>query len=153
MHVGKRVFDISLSFLLIILFSPIFLIIFLLIKLEDGGPGLYFSRRIGRFNLEFLMPKFRSMKLNTPQLATHLLENPSEYTTIVGKILRKTPQLMTAPSTTIDVAKSVAAFSPIERYVSPAITDPKRGPKIKNSINVQPFIVFASSIKIEFRNL
>ena len=70
-----------------------------------------------------------------------------------GIISRKTNQLMSAPIVTIDVETIVAASSPIDRYISPEIKDPNKGPKIKNSINLQPFIVFASSIKIEFLSL
>ena len=70
-----------------------------------------------------------------------------------GIISRKTIQLMNAPIITIDVAKIADAPSPIDRYINPEIKDPSKGPKIKNSINVQPFIVFASSMKIEFRSL
>ena len=53
-----------------------------------------------------------------------------------GSISRKTIQLMSAPITTIDVVKIIAASSPIDRYISPEIRDPNKGPKIKNSINV-----------------
>ena len=70
-----------------------------------------------------------------------------------GIISRKIIQLMSAPIVTIDVAKIVAASSPIDLYMSPDIRDPNKGPKIINSINFQPFIVFASSMRIEFRNL
>ena len=70
-----------------------------------------------------------------------------------GIISRKTIQLKSAPIITIVVAKKIATSSPIDRYIRPAIKDPNKGPKIKNSINIQPFIAFASSMKIEFRNL
>ena len=71
----------------------------------------------------------------------------------IGIISKKIIQLMIAPAITINVARIIATFSPIDLYINPEIKDPNKGPKIKNSINVQPFIVFASSMKIEFRNL
>lgn len=69
--------------------SPILALICLLIKLDDQGPALYWSKRVGKLNKLFLMPKFRSMKLNTPQVATHLLTNPDQHLTTIGKFLRK----------------------------------------------------------------
>ena len=74
--------------ILIILIIPI-LFISLLIKLTSKGPVLIWSRRIGLLDYEFKMPKFRTMVVNTPQVATHLLENPEKYITPIGKILRK----------------------------------------------------------------
>ena len=70
-----------------------------------------------------------------------------------GIISRKIIQLMRAPIITIIVVKIIANSSPIDRYTSPEIRDPNKGPKIRNSINIQPFIVLASSIKIEFLSL
>lgn len=95
----KRLFDLILSFLIgIILFFP-FLIICLAVKLTSKGPILHLSKRIGKNNKIFLMPKFRSMRIDTPQVATHLLENPSMYLTPIGGFLRKSsldelPQLL-----------------------------------------------------------
>jgi O-antigen biosynthesis protein WbqP len=60
------------------------------IKLTSKGPVLHWSKRIGRYNTMFLMPKFRSMRIDTPQLATHLLHVPHVYVTPVGAFLRKT---------------------------------------------------------------
>ncbi len=85
----KRLFDVLVVLLTLPLFLPILICIWVLIKIEDGGPALYWSKRIGINNRIFLMPKFRSMKLNTPQVATHLLQNPDEYITRIGKFLRK----------------------------------------------------------------
>ncbi len=85
----KRLFDISLVLISLPFFLPILLVIWVLIKLEDKGPALYWSKRVGINNQIFLMPKFRSMKLNTPQVATHLLQNPDEFITRTGKLLRK----------------------------------------------------------------
>jgi len=85
----KRIFDVSFSFLfLIILFIPLFLIA-VVIKLTSKGPVLYWSDRIGMDNKIFKMPKFRSMRLDTPAVATHLLKNPKAYITPIGSILRK----------------------------------------------------------------
>ncbi|QDK43235.1 sugar transferase [Bacteriovorax stolpii] len=85
----KRLFDLFLVFIALPLFAPILFVIWILIKLEDRGPALYWSKRVGINNKTFLMPKFRSMKLNTPQVATHLLQNPDEFITSTGKFLRK----------------------------------------------------------------
>tara|TARA_B100000965_G_scaffold380208_1_gene376573 strand:+ start:164 stop:724 length:561 start_codon:yes stop_codon:yes gene_type:complete len=85
----KRIFDILLSlFLIIILSFPMIVIIFF-IKLESKGPAIYWSKRVGKNNKLFYMPKFRSMKNNTPQLATHLLPESKQYVTHFGSFLRK----------------------------------------------------------------
>ena len=55
------------------------------VKISSPGPALYWSRRIGLDNHEFLMPKFRTMRVDAPQLATHLLEKPDQYLTPTGK--------------------------------------------------------------------
>jgi O-antigen biosynthesis protein WbqP len=60
------------------------------VRIEDRGPAIYWSRRIGRNGRTFLMPKFRSMKMNTPELATDRLETPDRWVTSVGRVLRKT---------------------------------------------------------------
>jgi len=87
--VVKRIFDVvSAVILLLILIIPM-LIISLLIKLTSKGPVLYWSDRPGRNNRVFQMPKFRTMWINTPAVATHLLENPNKYLTPIGPFLRK----------------------------------------------------------------
>lgn len=86
----KRLFDIILASNLVFLLSPLALLIYLLIRLEDRGPAIYWSKRIGKLNRPFLMPKFRSMKTNTPQVATHLLQDADTRITHTGKIIRKT---------------------------------------------------------------
>jgi O-antigen biosynthesis protein WbqP len=87
--VVKRIFDVvSAVILLLILIIPM-LIISLLIKLTSKGPVLYWSDRPGRNNRIFQMPKFRTMRINTPAVATHLLENPNKYLTPIGPFLRK----------------------------------------------------------------
>ena len=86
----KRLFDVIFSVLIIILlFLPI-AFLSILIRITSKGKVLYWSKRIGQDNNIFLMPKFRSMKENTPQLATDLLKNPEKYITKIGALLRKT---------------------------------------------------------------
>jgi len=85
----KRFFDICLSIILLILLLPLFLFIYFFILCIDNFNPIYNSRRIGKNNKIFLMPKFRSMKLNTPQKATNRLKNPNLYLTSMGKFLRK----------------------------------------------------------------
>jgi O-antigen biosynthesis protein WbqP len=86
----KRLFDISLAiFALIFTITP-FLLIAFIIKISSKGPVLYWSDRVGQNNAIFKMPKFRSMRDGTPALATHLLDNPGQYLTPIGKFLRRT---------------------------------------------------------------
>ncbi len=85
----NRLFEIFFAiFLLLILFLPI-VVISLIIKIDSNGPIIFWSKRVGKFNQIFYMPKFRTMKINTPNMATHLLDNPNSYLTKFGKILRK----------------------------------------------------------------
>jgi O-antigen biosynthesis protein WbqP len=85
----KRVLDLFFSLCLIpILVFPV-LIIAALVKVTSKGPVLYWSDRIGVNNKTFKMPKFRTMNLDTPPVATHLLENPEKYLTPIGPFLRK----------------------------------------------------------------
>ena len=85
----KRFFDLTLALLaLVILMVPIVLVA-LLVKVTSPGPALYWSDRVGRQNRLFRMPKFRSMRIDTPAVATHLLENPKAWLTPVGSFLRK----------------------------------------------------------------
>lgn len=86
----KRVIDIQMALIISILILPvIFLIIFLLIC-QSGFPIIHWSKRIGKRNNIFYMPKFRTMKIDTPEIATHLIRNPEQYTTKLGGFLRKT---------------------------------------------------------------
>jgi O-antigen biosynthesis protein WbqP len=85
----KRLFDFSLSLILIISFSPLILLITFLIKVSSKGPVIHWSKRVGRGNNLFLMPKFRTMLVDTPNVATHLLENPQDFITPIGRLLRK----------------------------------------------------------------
>lgn len=85
----KRIFDILFStFLMVIFFIPMLLVAFL-VKLSSDGPVLYWSNRVGRYNQIFRMPKFRTMRLDSPEVASSLLLNPCEYMTPVGLFLRK----------------------------------------------------------------
>ena len=85
----KRLLDRSLVFIsVIVLFIPI-LIIALAVKLTSKGPVLYWSDRVGRNNKIFSMPKFRSMRSDTPEVASHLLQEPDAWVTPIGNFLRK----------------------------------------------------------------
>jgi O-antigen biosynthesis protein WbqP len=87
----KRFFDIILSFLAIVLLSWLFFIISLAIVVDDPGPVFFKQKRVGKNKKLFMMLKFRSMKMNTPcDTPTHMLKNPEQYITRVGKFLRKT---------------------------------------------------------------
>lgn len=85
----KRPFDIVLSTFFILFFSPLLLLLALAIKLSSEGPVLHRSQRFGRNNQLFLMPKFRSMRIDAPQLPTHLLSHPENYLTPIGSFLRR----------------------------------------------------------------
>lgn len=85
----KRLFDLALAlFASIILFIP-FIIVALMVRLTSKGPVLYWSQRVGKNNTLFSMPKFRSMWIDTPVVATHLLGNPEALLTPIGSFLRK----------------------------------------------------------------
>lgn len=85
----KRVFDLSLALVAGLILSIPLLCLATLVRLTSKGPALYWSKRVGRDNQIFWMPKFRSMHINTPQLATHLLTGSDRFITPVGKFLRK----------------------------------------------------------------
>ncbi len=85
----KRVFDLFLAIgVTLILLLPI-LFVGLLVRFTSKGPVLYWSNRVGKNNVIFKMPKFRSMQMGTPAVATHLLSNPDAYLTPIGSFLRK----------------------------------------------------------------
>ena len=96
----KRYLDITLSLIGIILLMPIFLIIMISIKIESRGPIFFKQKRVGINKTYFEILKFRTMRIDTPKdTPTHLLKNPEQYITKVGKVLRKTsldelPQLI-----------------------------------------------------------
>ncbi len=85
----KRFFDFLLAFVLIVFLLTPMLFIALLVKITSEGPALYWSDRVGRNNCIFKMPKFRTMQINTPAVATHLLSHSEQYLTPVGGFLRK----------------------------------------------------------------
>lgn len=85
----KRLFDLSLALLAAFILLPIILIVAVLVKLTSTGPVLYWSARVGRGNALFQMPKFRTMRVDTPAVATHLLSNPEQFLTPIGSFLRK----------------------------------------------------------------
>ena len=85
----KRFIDIVLSFIGTVVLIPIFLIVGLVIYIDDPGPIFFTQKRFGQNKKLFTLHKFRSMKIKTPDLPTHLLNDPNQYITKVGKIIRK----------------------------------------------------------------
>ena len=87
----KRGMDLALSTIGLILLSPIFLCLMAAIKLDSKGPIFFKQKRIGIYKTIFYILKFRTMRVDTPKdMPTHLLENPEQYITRVGRFLRKT---------------------------------------------------------------
>lgn len=87
----KRLIDIILSFLALIVLSPVFLLLIIAIKVESRGPVLFKQKRVGIHKSHFNILKFRTMRIDTPKdIPTHMLENPDQWITKVGKFLRKT---------------------------------------------------------------
>ncbi len=86
----KRLFDVLVSLLAILLLTPVLLIVGVMIRLDSRGPALYWSQRVGRDNQLFAMPKFRTMKTGAPVVATHLLTQPENHLTSLGVFLRRT---------------------------------------------------------------
>ena len=88
---GKRVLDLVLSACAIVVLLPVYLLISAAIVLDDPGPVFFRQKRVGIHKTHFQILKFRTMKMNTPKdVPTHLLENPEQYITRVGRVLRKT---------------------------------------------------------------
>ena len=88
---GKRFLDILLSACGILVLSPVYLLVALAIKIDDPGPVFFRQKRVGLHKTHFQILKFRTMKMETPKdVPTHLLDNPQQYITRVGRILRKT---------------------------------------------------------------
>jgi O-antigen biosynthesis protein WbqP len=85
----KRLIDLCLALLAGLIFSLPFLLVAITVKLTSSGPILYWSNRIGQYNNLFKMPKFRTMHVDTPALATHLLPDAKQFLTPVGSFLRK----------------------------------------------------------------
>ncbi|MBJ6723178.1 sugar transferase [Geomesophilobacter sediminis] len=95
----KRTFDIALSLFLLSICAVPMLVVAVAVQLTSRGPALYWSDRVGRDNRIFRMPKFRTMRIDTPAVATHLLNDPSRFLTPIGGFLRKSsldelPQLL-----------------------------------------------------------
>ena len=88
---GKRLLDIVLSALGIVVLLPVFALIAIAIEVDDPGPVFFRQKRVGIYKTHFPIMKFRTMKVDTPKdTPTHLLENPDQYITRVGRVLRKT---------------------------------------------------------------
>lgn len=85
----KRLFDLALALVAAVLIALPIAITALVVRLTSPGPALYWSDRVGRYNRIFKMPKFRSMRIDTPAVATHLLQNPEQWLTPIGSFLRK----------------------------------------------------------------
>lgn len=85
----KRIFDLCLAIFASLLLVVPFLIVIVLVRLTSAGPVFYWSDRVGRDNKIFKMPKFRSMCVDTPVVATHLLSDPKQFLTPIGSFLRK----------------------------------------------------------------
>lgn len=85
----KRLFDLAMALLLALLLALPIALVALLVRLTSKGPALYWSDRVGQHNRLFKMPKFRSMRVGTPAVATHLLTDPKTYLTPIGGFLRK----------------------------------------------------------------
>lgn len=87
----KRIIDLILSGLGLIILSPLYLIVIIAIEIDDPGPVLFTQKRIGRNKKYFKLHKFRSMKMSTPHdVPTHMLDNPDQYITRVGRFMRRT---------------------------------------------------------------
>ena len=85
----KRLFDLAVALVAAVFLALPIVLVALAVKLTSPGPALYWSDRVGRRNRIFKMPKFRSMRIDTPAVATHLLQNPEQWLTPIGSFLRK----------------------------------------------------------------
>ena len=85
----KRILDLVLALVAAVIFIIPFLFLVVLVKLTSKGPALYWSNRVGRHNDIFSMPKLRTMRVDTPVVATHLLSDPKQFLTPIGGFLRK----------------------------------------------------------------
>ena len=85
----KYIFDLLLGVVFFLLLSPLILLVAIAVSLSSKGPSLYFSDRVGKNNKIFKMPKFRSMLVGPPAVATHLLDNPDSYLSPIGGFLRR----------------------------------------------------------------
>ena len=85
----KRLFDLVVALVAAAFLALPILVVALSVRLTSPGPALYWSDRVGRHNRVFKMPKFRSMRIDTPAVATHLLQNPGQWLTPIGSFLRR----------------------------------------------------------------
>ena len=85
----KRLFDLAVVLIAAVFLALPILIVAISVRLTSQGPALYWSDRVGRHNRIYIMPKFRSMRIDTPAVATHLLQNPNQWLTPIGSFLRK----------------------------------------------------------------
>jgi O-antigen biosynthesis protein WbqP len=95
----RRIFDVLVALGLMLILAPLFLLVVLAVRLTSNGPVLFRTQRVGKGNKLFTMYKFRTMRIDTPQVATHLLKEPDQFLTPIGKFLRRTsldelPQLI-----------------------------------------------------------
>ena len=86
----KRALDILGGLAGLVLLSPLLLALGVAVRLESPGPALHWSKRVGRYNQIFAMPKFRTMRTGAPDVATHLLDDPGRWITPLGRFLRRT---------------------------------------------------------------
>ena len=99
MTLTKRIFDLMVALVLMLILAPLLLLVVLAIRLTSLGPVLFRTPRVGKNSRLFTMYKFRTMRVDTPQVATHLLKKPDQFLTPVGDFLRRTsldelPQLI-----------------------------------------------------------
>ncbi len=85
----KRAFDVTAALAGLVLLWPLLLLIAVAVRLDSPGPAIHWSRRVGRDNAIFAMPKFRTMRTDTPDVATHLLAEPERWITPLGRLLRR----------------------------------------------------------------
>ncbi len=85
----KRLFDLAVALVATVFLALPIVFVALAVRLTSPGPAVYWSDRVGRHNRIFKMPKFRSMRIDTPAVATHLLQNPEQWLTPIGSFLRK----------------------------------------------------------------
>ena len=95
----RRIFDVLVALGLILILAPLFLLVVLGVRLTSAGPVLFRTRRVGKNSGLFTMYKFRTMRIDTPQVATHLLKEPAQFLTPLGAFFRRTsldelPQLI-----------------------------------------------------------
>ena len=98
-QMAKRATDIAVSGAALVVLAVPLAVIALVVRATSPGPAIHWSKRVGRDNALFLMPKFRTMRIDTPQIATHLMSDPQRWLTPIGGFLRKTsldelPQLV-----------------------------------------------------------